>query len=107
MTNRKTVPQREALKTTSKPPTTNETITLHSKATNKVPTSAPTKSSGEPVSQGHAFIYSNFEEQTNGAKNLWQFEMWAKLFDIKVAEPFAVDSMFGLKGALPNISQSL
>ena len=57
--------------------------------------------------QGHAFIYSNFEEQTNGARNLWQLQMWAKLLDIKVAEPFAVDSMFGLMGALPNISQTL
>jgi len=57
--------------------------------------------------QGHAFIYSNFEEQTNGARNLWQLQMWAKLLGIKVAEPFAVDSMFGLMGALPNISQTL
>jgi len=56
---------------------------------------------------GHAFIYSNFEEQTNGARNLWQLEMWAKLLDIKVAEPFAVDSMFGLKGATSNFSQAL
>ena len=32
--------------------------------------------------------------------------MWAKLLSIKVAEPFAVDSMFGLKGAI-NISQAL
>ena len=60
-----------------------------------------------PKQGGHAFIYSNFEEQTNGARNLWQLQMWAKLLNIKVAEPFAVDSMFGLKGALPNISQAL
>ena len=58
------------------------------------------------VSQGHAFIYSSYEEQTNGARNLWQLKMWAKLLNIKVAEPFAVDSMFGLKGAI-NISQAL
>ena len=25
--------------------------------------------------QGHMFIYSSFEEQTNGARNLWQLEM--------------------------------
>ena len=60
-----------------------------------------------PWRGGHAFIYSNFEEQTNGARNLWQLEMWAELLGIEVAEPFAVDSMFGLKGATSNISQAL
>jgi len=34
--------------------------------------------------------------------------MWAELLGIEVAEPFAVDSMFGLKGATStNISQAL
>ena len=28
---------------------------------------------------GHIFVYSSFEEQTNGARSLWQLEMWAKL----------------------------
>ena len=57
--------------------------------------------------QGHMFIYSSFEEQTNGARNLWQLEMWAKLLDMKVAEPFAVDSMFGVMGAVPHFNQAL
>ena len=39
-----------------------------------------------PWRGGHAFIYSNFEEQTNGARNLWQLEMWAELLGIEVAE---------------------
>ncbi|XP_065904967.1 uncharacterized protein [Dysidea avara] len=61
----------------------------------------------QELSQGHMFIYSSFEEQTNGARNLWQLEMWAKLLDMKVAEPFAVDSMFGVMGAVPHFNQTL
>ena len=56
---------------------------------------------------GHIFVYSSFEEQTNGARNLWQLEMWAKLLDMKVAVPFAVNSMFGISGAAPNFDQAL
>ena len=106
-----TMPQRDLKATTKVPLKASSKATKEASTSNsKAPTtskSTTTKPSGEPVSQGYAFIYSNFEEQTNGARNLWQLEMWAKLFDIKVAEPFAVDSMFGLKGALPNTSQSL
>jgi len=58
-------------------------------------------------SHGHMLIYSNYEEQTNGARNLWQLQMWAKTLNMKVAEPFAVNSMFGLIGALPNYSHAL
>ncbi|XP_065905247.1 uncharacterized protein [Dysidea avara] len=58
-------------------------------------------------SQGHAFIYSNFEEQTNGARNLWQLEIWSKLVGMKVAEPFAVDSNFGVMGVTSTFSQAL
>ena len=58
-------------------------------------------------SQGHIFVYSSYEEQTNGARNLWQLEIWAKLMEMKVAEPFAVDSMFGVMGATPNFNKSL
>ena len=58
-------------------------------------------------SQGHVFIYSNFEEQTNGARNLWQLEIWAKLMNMKVAEPFAVDSNFGVRGVTTTFSQVL
>ena len=57
--------------------------------------------------QGHMFIYSSYEEQTNGARNLWQLQMWAKLLDMKVAEPFAVDSLFGVMGAVPDFNQTL
>jgi len=58
-------------------------------------------------SQGHMFIYSSYEEQTNGARNLWQLQMWAKLLDMKVAEPFAVDSLFGIMGVVPHFNQTL
>ena len=56
---------------------------------------------------GHVFVYSSFEEQTNGARDLWQLEMWAKLLNMKVAMPFAVNSMFGISGAVPNFDQAL
>ena len=58
-------------------------------------------------SQGHILVYSSYEEQTNGARNLWQLEIWAKLLDMKVAEPFAVNSIFGIMGIAPNFNQTL
>ena len=66
---------------------------------------AHSRSHGE--SDGHIFVYSSYEEQTNGARNLWQLEMWAKLMEMKVAEPFAVNSMFGVMGTAPNFNKSL
>ena len=57
--------------------------------------------------QGHILVYSSFEEQTNGARNLWQLQMWAEIFKMRVVEPFAVESMFGVIGALPNVAQAL
>jgi len=58
-------------------------------------------------SQGHIFIYSSLEEQTNGARNLWQLEMWAKQVNMTVAEPFAVNSILGVMGASPNFNSTL
>ena len=52
-------------------------------------------------------IYSSYEEQTNGARNMWQLQMWAKTLKMRVIEPFAVNSMFGVIGALPNYTQAL
>ena len=63
--------------------------------------------SHEQGSHGHILIYSNYEEQTNGARNLWQLQMWAKTLKMRVIEPFAVNSMFGVIGALPNYTQAL
>jgi len=57
--------------------------------------------------EGHIFVYSSTEEQTNGARNLWQLQMWAETLKMKVVETFAVDSMFGVIGALPNYTQAL
>jgi len=56
---------------------------------------------------GHMLLYSSFEEQTNGARNLWQLQMWAATLKMRVVEPFAVDSMFGVIGTLPNYTQTL
>ena len=58
-------------------------------------------------SQGYILVYSSYEEQTNGARNLWQLQMWAKTVKMKVVEPFAVNSMFGMFGAIPNFNQAL
>ena len=63
--------------------------------------------SHEQGSHGHILIYSNYEEQTNGARNLWQLQVWAKTLKMRVIEPFAVNSMFGVIGALPNYTQAL
>ncbi|XP_065904232.1 uncharacterized protein [Dysidea avara] len=63
--------------------------------------------SHEQGSHGHILIYSNYEEQTNGARNLWQLQMWANMLKMRVTEPFAVNSMFGVIGALPNYAQAL
>ena len=58
-------------------------------------------------SEGHILVYSSKEEQTNGARNLWQLQMWAAILKMRVVEPFAVESMFGVFGALPNFTQAL
>jgi len=65
---------------------------------------APTQS---PASEGYIFPYSIFEEQTSGAKNLWQLQILAKQIGMKVVEPFAKDSVFTMYGIAPNFSQSL
>ena len=63
--------------------------------------------SQELESQGYVALYSSYEEQTNGARNLWQLEIWAKLVGMRVVEPFAIDSLFGIKGATSNFSKPL
>ena len=67
----------------------------------------PVHSTSQLDSQGHIFVYSSYEEQTNGARNLWQLEIWANLLDMKVVEPFAVNSIFGIMGIAPNFTQTL
>ena len=70
-------------------------------------TAAKETTSKDQESQGHIFVYSSFEEQTNGARNLWQLEIWAKQVNMTVAEPFAVNSMFGAMGAIPSFNSTL
>jgi len=68
---------------------------------------ATVRSSNQKSHEGHIFVYSSYEEQTNGARNLWQLQMWAETLKMRVVEPFAVESMFGVIGALPNFTHSL
>ena len=79
----------------------------HETAASANKTTAETSPAEKQKSQGHVFLYSSFEEQTNGARNLWQLEMWAKQANMTVAEPFAVDSMFGVMGAAPDFNKVL
>ena len=58
-------------------------------------------------SQGYTLLYSVFEESTNGAKNIWQFQRLANLLGTRVVEPFAIDSVFRMNGLAPNFKQSL
>ena len=57
--------------------------------------------------EGYILPYSIYEEQTNGAKNLWQLQVLAKQLRMHVVEPFAKDSLFTMAGTAPNFSQAL
>ena len=57
--------------------------------------------------RGHILLYSSYEEQTNGARNLWHLQMWAESVKMRVVEPFAEESMFGIIGALPHVDKAL
>ena len=58
-------------------------------------------------SDGYILPFSVFEEQTNGAKNLWQLQIWAKVVKMHIVEPFAKDSIFTMSGIAPDFSKSL
>ena len=58
-------------------------------------------------SQGYILPYYIYEEQTNGATNLWHLQMYAKIVDMMVVEPFAQDSVFEMIGLAPNFNESL
>ena len=60
-----------------------------------------------PPKEGYILPYSIYEEQTNGAKNLWQLQVFAKQVGMQVVEPFAKDSLFTMAGIAPNFSQAL
>ena len=66
-----------------------------------------TVNSNDQQRQGHIMVYSSYEEQTNGARNLWQLHMWAAILKMRVVEPFAIESMFGIIGALSNFTRAL
>ena len=70
--------------------------------------SAPTEAhTAHKESKGYILPYSIYEEQTNGANNLWQLQLWAKQVGMHVVEPFAKDSIFAMNTIIPNFSQAL
>ena len=81
----------------------------HSPAMNLINvTSAPTEAhTAHEESKGYILPYSIYEEQTNGANNLWQLQLWAKQVGMHVVEPFAKDSVFEMNTIIPNFSQAL
>jgi len=52
-------------------------------------------------------FYSVFEESTNGAKNIWQFQILAKQLGTNVVEPFVTDSVFRMNALAPHFNRSL
>ena len=70
-------------------------------------TTKPPPHTADKKSRGYILPYSIYEEQTNGANNLWQLQVWAKQIGMHVVEPFAKDSMFTMRAVIPNFSQAL
>ena len=58
-------------------------------------------------SVGYVLPFFVNEEQTNGAKNLWQLQIWANLVKMRIVEPFAQDSIFTMSGIAPDFNKSL
>ena len=56
---------------------------------------------------GYILPFQIYEEQTNGATNLWHLQMYAKFIGMTVVEPFAQDSRFEMVGLAPNFNNSL
>ena len=67
----------------------------------------PVASETSSTPKGYILPYSIFEEQTSGAKNLWQLQIFAKQVGMKVVEPFAKDSLFTMSGIAPNFGKAL
>ena len=57
--------------------------------------------------KGYILPYSVYEEQTNGANNLWQLQVWAKQVGMYVVEPFVEDSFFTMYKKFPTLNQTL
>ena len=56
---------------------------------------------------GYILPFTIFEEQTNGAKNLWQLQILANKLGMKIVEPFVVDSIYFMDRIAPNFNQHL
>ncbi|XP_065907342.1 uncharacterized protein [Dysidea avara] len=59
------------------------------------------------LSRGYILPFTIFEEQTNGAKNLWQLQILANKLGMKIVEPFIVDSLYFMDRLAPNFNRSL
>ena len=77
-------------------------------------TGLPTKESQHATSmrqsdesKGYVLPFFVNEEQTNGAKNLWQLQIWANLVKMRVVEPFVQDSIFTMNGIAPDFNKAL
>ena len=57
--------------------------------------------------RGYILPFTIFEEQTNGAKNLWQLQILANKLGMKIVEPFAMDSVFLMDRLAPYFNQTL
>ena len=89
-----------------------DTVTTHvvdAKVTRSQPSGAPLPSVNgvNNQSRGYTLFYSVFEESTNGAKNIWQFQILAKQLGMHVVEPFVIDSTFRMDALAPPFNQSL
>ena len=71
------------------------------------PNGTPTHVDLNNQSHGYTLLYSVFEESTNGAKNIWQFQILAKQLGTHVVEPFAIDSTFRMNALAPHFNRSL
>lgn len=87
----------------------NEVNELSSQESQRVTYSRNTLLEQKPVQEPKGYIlpFSVNEEQTNGAKNLWQLQIWANLVKMHVVEPFAQHSIFTMSGIAPNFSEAL
>ena len=79
---------------------------LHNKESQYVTSQTPMQQLDEE-SSGYILPFFVYEEQTNGAKNLWQLQIWAQVVGMRVVEPFAQDSFFTMSGIAPNFNEAL
>ena len=102
------VEETKTLKNISKNTTVTQTLQYSHNPVNVTNTVTTVKPLTPDIkSKGYILPYSIFEEQTSGASNLWQLQIWAKQVGMYVVEPFAKDSLFTMHGAIPKFNRAL